>query len=384
MRLISILCLLFCLGLLAQASDAADPVTYERALFASQVGDVSALAIGEKGTLYSADAAGGRIYRLTDRAKDGRIDSKRVIAKDLSQPSGLAVIGKRVFVADAYAVWEIFPRTGERRQLASLANAKAKLGKRPLIAGPDGQSLIIGLTDMTGESGRVISVNINTGEARLLSLGDGPVEALLPAAQDKFWLGSGPYLSEVSGEAYSVSGGFQVAPEASISGIALAYTPETFPPSLRPFSEHIFMSVNVPTRLGRKARRSSTGLYAVPTKFGLPMGKPIEILGGVASSRAHISQVPSGEIVMDSRGIFMADAGNRSIWRIIQSPPKPKPKDKPEPKKAVVLDAPPPLDLKGSGISKASLLEKGTSIEVGSTIPEDDDENSVDSDKTPE
>ena len=327
--------------------------------FAKNLGKVSAMAMSEDGTLYTADEKTGRIWVLTDRRQDGALDMRRPLPQTFNTPSGLAVIGKTLYVADKQAIWALEPNA-EPRILAPLNKAQNQ-GKVSLIA--EESSLILGLTKT--DSALIVRIDTQTGRAEKIAElpNPAPIHALSKRKGAPLWVASGTGLQSIDSPETAISFNQQ-----EIAGLAL---PGQFtPPAHWPAS---MKDVIIASQIGPKAMR----LIAIPTEFGQPTGQARVLVDGYLSGSGRSAWGTPGAIVMDARGVFFADSYNGVVWRLSASPKKETPKpviSKPKEVEKIVETKPKksPLligsGIKGSQIGEASNLGPASQLETGSTI----------------
>lgn len=355
-------------------------------LFASQLGDISAMALDEDGTIYVSDQARGRVYKLSDRARDGKLDSTRIIWRDFHYPSGLAVGRQMLYVADENAVW-VTPLTGGgKTQLASLKNANALTTPRPLLLSGTNKTLFLGLSSEDGP-GRVISIATDSGQASLVAGGAGGVSALARAKEDQIWVGSGRHAVPVTGGAFDYTRGVQIAEGNQITGLVLPGQFTYQHDALTPYQDHILAAQGGDLQWQTPAQ-AGLNVLAVPTRFGRVTQGSTVFADGFAARSGRSAWGQPGAMVMDQRGLFIADRWSGSIWLISGEILKVEPVSVAREIKPDEGDAEPPEEKdsnaanpQGSLILKGSMIEKGTLLEQGSTIPEDGDKNENDTAK---
>ncbi len=76
------------------------PPGFSISLFASDVPKARMLAWGAQGTLFVGSWTLGNVYAVTNADHDGQAEQVAVIARDLDIPSGVAVVGADLYVAD--------------------------------------------------------------------------------------------------------------------------------------------------------------------------------------------------------------------------------------------------------------------------------------------
>ncbi len=162
---------------------------YQVSLFARKVGVVEAMAGHHTGDIFSLDAARGRVLRLRDRNRDGALDIKSTYLDGFTRPTGIAIIGDSLFVADSNAVWRVPISSGmiasaPAALLADLSKTKTAPFPRPLEPSPDGQALYLGLAALAPRAlesppaASIVTINVTTGNAALYASGLRRVQAL--------------------------------------------------------------------------------------------------------------------------------------------------------------------------------------------------------------
>lgn len=347
-------------------------------LFASQLGDISAMTLDEDGTLYVSDQKRGRIYKLSDRALDGHLDSTRIIWRDLEEPSGLAVQGQTLYIADARAVWASPLGSQRKTQVASLRNANALASPRPLLVSGTGEALFLGLSSGDG-TGRLISIEVETRKASLAASGEGGISALARASGDQIWIGSANRAVPVAGGKFDYSRGIQVAEGNSVTGLVLPGQYIDQNEALIPYQDHILAAQGGALQWNTPAQEG-LNVLTIPTRFGRAVQGTEVLASGFAASSGRSAWGQPGAMVMDERGLFIADRWSGSIWLVTGAPLIPEPViaipeallDE-EVKQVPTEKDPHAANPQGSLILKGSMIEKGTLLEQGSTIPEDED-----------
>ncbi len=344
--------------------------------FGSQLGDISALAMDDTGIIYAADQRLGRIYKLSDRALDGRLDASRTLVSGLDMPSGLAVIGERLFIADKRAIWEVPLEGGVARQFVDLNHSQALESPRLLAHSKNGQHLIIALSEPApSRAGKIITISIETKEAKLASQGPGPITALAVGQKDSIWVGVNNAVLPIRNATYDLDAATPFGLGAVITGLALPGQFTTAPGALSPWKDHIMLSQ------GGTARPQSgvfggQNILAVPTLLGQTSEGAEVFVNGFAGKSGRSAWGQPGPILIDSRGLFFADRWSRTLWLVekaalIKSEPELKavPSDETIEILSPALVPKAELNPKGSSIKVGSKIEFGTSITTGSSIP---------------
>ena len=316
------------------------------------LGKVSAITISPDGTLYTADKNSGRIWSLADRRQDGKIDLRRPLPFTFQSPTGLAVIGDTLYVADTYAVWAIKP--GQiPQELASLRSANSSGKPHILLAGYNENHLLLGLSTKT-DSFRILQLDINTGQATLIGEDQlGRLTSLSRRSNADIWVGAENTLGPLG----TTSAKFYAGQSISSMILPGQFTvPEDWP---RRLDRHI-----IAAQTGPAAMR----LIAIPTEFGQISGQPRVLLDGFMTRSNRSAWGSPGPMVMDKRGLFFADPDNGTLWRL-----SPKPKAQ---AKITIVDT---ADLPPAPIKEPRLTQddkrfgiestiKGTQIDTDSTI----------------
>jgi glucose/arabinose dehydrogenase len=316
----------------------------------------------------AAVPSANRITLLRDTDGDGVADERSVLLSGLNSPFGMALVGERLFVANADAVLAFPYRRGD----TTLGAAGTKLVDLPggpinhhwtksLLASPDGQRLYVGVgsnsnigeNGMAAEAGRaaVWEVNVQTGAHRVFASGlRNPVGLAWDASGRTLWavvnerdeLGSDlvpDYLTSVRdgafyGWPYSYYGqrvdtrvnppapeqvakamvpdfalGAHVAPLGLVSAVGSRLP--------KPFVDGMFIGQH-----GSWNRRPHSGykVVFVPFSGGQPSGPASDVLGGFLSDDGDARGRPVG-VAMDTQGaLLVADDVGNVVWRVSALP----------------------------------------------------------------
>ena len=312
----------------------------------------------------AAVPSANRITLLRDTDGDGVADMRSALLSGLNSPFGMALVGERLYVANADAVLAFPYRQGD----TNLTAAGTKLVDLPggpinhhwtksLLASPDGQRLYVGVgsnsnvgeNGMAVEAGRaaVWEVNIGTGEHRVFASGlRNPVGMAWDASGRTLWavvnerdeLGSDlvpDYLSSVRdgafyGWPYSYYGqkvDIRVnppAPERVAQAIApdfalgahvapLGLTSSAGSRLPAPFVDGMFIGQH-----GSWNRRPHSGYKVVHVPFsgGQPSGPARDVLGGFLTAGGEARGRPVG-VALDAQGaLLVADDVGNTVWRV--------------------------------------------------------------------
>ncbi|MDP2075231.1 sorbosone dehydrogenase family protein [Hydrogenophaga sp.] len=308
-----------------------------------------------------------RITLLRDANGDGVADTRSVLLRDLRSPFGMALIGERLYVANADAVVSYPYRSGDTTitapatELVKLPAGVNHHWTKNLLASPDGTTLFVavGSNSNVGERGleaevgraAIWAVDVKTGANRIYGSGlRNPVGMAWDAAGQTLWtvvnerdeLGSDlvpDYLTSVK------DGGFYgwpwsyfgqtvdvrvKPPRPDLVATALkpdyALGPHTASLGLAsstgnalgaPFASGMFIGQH-----GSWNRRPHSGykVIFVPFQGKQPAGQPVDVLTGFLSEQGEALGRPVG-VAVDTRGaLLVADDVGDVIWRVSQKP----------------------------------------------------------------
>lgn len=309
-----------------------------------------------------------RITLLRDADGDGVAETRSVLVAGLNSPFGMALIGERLYVANADSVVSFPYRTGDTALTAGPTPLLDLPGgpinhhwTKNLLASPDGHTLYVAIGSnsnvaergMAVEEGRaaIWAVDVQTGAHRVFASGlRNPVGMAWEPTAGKLWavvnerdeLGSDlvpDYLTAVRegafyGWPYSYYGAhidarvqppspglvatavvpdYALGPHTAPLGLADA-TGSTLPPPLR---EGMFVGQH-----GSWNRRPHSGyrVIFVPFRQGRPAGPPVEVLGGFLDEAGRVQGRPVG-VALDRRGaLLVADDVGNTVWRVTAAP----------------------------------------------------------------
>mgnify|MGYP006168789235 FL=1 len=316
----------------------------------------------------AAVPSANRITLLRDTDGDGEADVRSVFVDGLYSPFGMALVGERLFVANADAVLAFPYRRGDTTISAAGIQLVALPGgpinhhwTKSLIASPDGQRLYVGVgsnsniaeNGMVAEVGRaaVWEVDARTGAHRVFASGlRNPVGLAWDASGRTLWavvnerdeLGSDlvpDYLTSVRdgafyGWPYSYYGqrvdtrvkppapdqvAKAVVPDfalgAHVAPLGLASAAGSRLPA--PFANGMFIGQH-----GSWNRRPHSGykVIFVPFQGNQPEGQPVDVLTGFLSEQGEALGRPVG-VAVDTRGaLLVADDVGNVIWRVSLKP----------------------------------------------------------------
>ena len=309
-----------------------------------------------------------RISLLRDADGDGIAETRSVLLSGLYSPFGMALIGERLFVANANAVLSFPYRSGDTvitapgTKLLDLPGGSINHHwTKNLLASSDGSKLYVsvGSNSNVGERGMMVEedraaiweVLTDSGAHRVFASGlRNPVGMAWDAAGQVLWtvvnerdeLGSDlvpDYLSSVQdsgfyGWPYSYFGQHldtrveQSQPALVATALVPDYAlgPHTAPLGLArsaggelpaAFADGMFIGQH-----GSWNRRPHSGykVVFVPFRNGRPSGVPLDVLSGFLSEAGEARGRPAG-VAIDARGaLLVADDVGNVIWRVSAIP----------------------------------------------------------------
>ena len=311
----------------------------------------------------AAPPSPNRITLLRDADGDGVAEVKTAFLENLMSPFGMALVGDRLFVANADAVVAFSYRTGETRitapatQIADLPAGRNHHWTKSLVASADGTKLYVGVgsnsnigeNGMDEEEGRaaIHEIDIATGAQRIFASGlRNPVgmawqpdsRALWVAVNERDELGNDlvpDYMTSVRdggfyGWPWSYYGqtvdarvkpqdpakvASAIAPDyalgAHTASLGLTFYQGTaFPAAYR---HGAFVGQH-----GSWNREPKAGykVVFVPFSDGVPSGAPQDFLTGFLNDEGDAMGRPVGVQVDHRGGLLVADDVGNVIWRV--------------------------------------------------------------------
>lgn len=309
-----------------------------------------------------------RITLLRDADGDGVAEQRSVLLTGLSSPFGMALIGDRLYVANADAVVSFPYRTGDTTITAPGTTLLQLPGgpinhhwTKSLLASADGQKLYVGVgsnsnvaeNGMAVESGRaaIWEVDVKTGNHRLYATGlRNPVGMAWGGAGNTLWtvvnerdeIGSDlvpDYMTSVRdgafyGWPYSYFGqhvdtrvepgqpalvaaavvpDYALGPHSASLGLASA-AGSRLPPT---YAEGMFVGQH-----GSWNRKPPSGykVIFVPFRDGKPSGMPTDVLTGFLNDAGEAMGRPVGVAIDKQGALLVADDVGNVIWRVSAQP----------------------------------------------------------------
>jgi glucose/arabinose dehydrogenase len=320
-----------------------------------------------KRTMKKAGAAtpsANRITLLRDADGDGIAELRTAFLTDLSSPFGMALVGERLYVANADAIVSVPYRTGQTASDATPVKLVDLPGgplnhhwTKSLLASTDGRHLYVGVgsNSNVGENGlameadraAILQVDVASGAGRGVAPGRRPPGgggwepkrgALWTVVNERDELGDAlvpDYLTSVRegafyGWPYSYYGQHvdtrvepprpdlvarAIAPDyalgAHVAALGLAFHDGAgWPAALQGgafIGEH-----------GSWNRRAPAGYKLVFVRFvdGRPHGPPVDVLTGFLDADGNARGRPVGVAVDASGGVLLADDVGNVVWRV--------------------------------------------------------------------
>jgi glucose/arabinose dehydrogenase len=309
-----------------------------------------------------------RITLLRDADGDGVAELRSELLSGLNSPFGMALIGSRLFVANADAVLS-FPYTPGDTVIAAPGTLLVALPGGPinhhwtknLLASADGQKLYVsvGSNSNVGERGMAVEfgraaiweVDVASGAHRVFASGlrnpvgmawAGEGGALWAVVNERDELGSDlvpDYLTAVHDGAFygwpyryygtHVDSRAPAAPPALVARTRVpdyALGPHVAPLGLAaaagsrlpaPFQNGMFVAQH-----GSWNRKPHSGyrVVFVPFRDGRPEGLPLDVLGGFLSADGEAQGRPVGVAIDRQGALLVADDVGNVIWRVSATP----------------------------------------------------------------
>ncbi|QGM98624.1 PQQ-dependent sugar dehydrogenase [Methylocystis parvus] len=306
-----------------------------------------------------------RISILRDADGDGVAETRAVLIEKLTSPFGMALIGDKLYVANADALMRVPYKDGETRidaapeKVVDLPAGRNHHWTKSLLASKDGARLYVGVgsNSNVGENGleeeqdraAILEIDPVAGSKRVLASGlRNPVGldwnrttgALWVSVNERDEIGDNlvpDYMTSVKeggfyGWPYSYWGqnvDARVSPQRP-DLVAKAIKPDyglgshtaclgfTFvgAAKLGPFQNGAIVSQH-----GSWNRTPRAGYRVIFVKFedGAPVGMPQEVLTGFLNEKGEARGRPVGVIVDRQGGLLVADDAGGAVWRVSAS-----------------------------------------------------------------
>ncbi len=132
------------------------PKGFDVNVYASGLNGPREMVVGADGTLYVAETREGKVLALRDSDGDGRVDMRVTLVGGFREPSGLALHGAALYVADRRAVWRIgFDGETMKALPRVLVTRPGALGTggghitREIVFAPDGKHFYVAIGSQT-------------------------------------------------------------------------------------------------------------------------------------------------------------------------------------------------------------------------------------------
>ncbi|HEY8579994.1 MAG TPA: sorbosone dehydrogenase family protein [Beijerinckiaceae bacterium] len=309
-----------------------------------------------------------RISLLRDADGDGTAEMKEVFLKDLTSPFGMALVGDRLYVANADAVVRFPYKEGETsisapaEKVADLPAGRNHHWTKSLVASPDGSKLYVGVgsnsnvaeNGMEEERNRaaVLEIDVASGQSRVFASGlRNPVGMDWNPATKELWVAVNErdeigddlvpdYMTSVKdgafyGWPYSYYGQNVDArvtpPQPDL--VAKAVKPDY---ALGAHTASLGLTFVDNTRWGEqmqggaivgqhgswnRQRPAGYRVIYVPFRDGRPAGMPEPLLTGFLNDAGEARGRPVG-VEFDGRGgLLVADDVGNVVWRLTRAAP---------------------------------------------------------------
>jgi len=268
-------------------------------------------------------------------------------------------------MTDKTAIWSFNSKNGKRSVLAPFGNISADETPRPILH-LNGK-IYLGLTQ--GGQGKVIGVDVKTGQAKLIKqYATGPITTLALQNEKQIWVGLGNGLTALSNET-------NLQPiEASAPLKGMAFMPSGT--NLKDWPESTQGALFISQGQTHSTGSGGYNIIAVQSQFGAISQKAAVIADGFFRSRSNRIWAKPESLLFDTHGLLVGDRLG-TLWRIktgqkelrqlkarFETPEVKTPKQKPSAERGVTTP------MQGSLIGSASQLNKGSHLKVGSTLIE--------------
>ena len=132
------------------------PEGFVASVFASGLSHPREMSVGPDGTIYVSQTREGNVLALRDSNGDGKADMRVTFADGFREPTGLAVQGDALYVADRRAVWRVgFDGEAMKALPRTLVTRPGALGTggghitRELLFAPDGEHFFVAIGSAT-------------------------------------------------------------------------------------------------------------------------------------------------------------------------------------------------------------------------------------------
>ncbi|UAL44331.1 PQQ-dependent sugar dehydrogenase [Shewanella inventionis] len=151
-------------------------------LYASDLGDIKQMTLGDNGTLFVGSQKSGTIYALVDSDQNGQVDKRYLIARGLEYPEALAFHDGSLYVTEEDRIIRFdeiesrLRRPSRAREVYSNLPSLDKKHSRSMRFGPDGRLYVsIGspcnVCEASSPFGSIVAINVDTGASEQVAFG---------------------------------------------------------------------------------------------------------------------------------------------------------------------------------------------------------------------
>lgn len=151
-------------------------------LYASGLGDVKQLAIGDRGTLFVGSGSSGNIMALVDENQDSRVDRRYVVDRHLKHPEALAFHQGALYVAEGTRILKYrdiesrLKRPGRPQVIYDGLPPMERGATRSMAIGPDGRLYIAlgapcNVCDARAPYGSILALDLSSGSMEQIATG---------------------------------------------------------------------------------------------------------------------------------------------------------------------------------------------------------------------
>jgi glucose/arabinose dehydrogenase len=304
-----------------------------------------------------------RIILLRDADGDGVAETKSDFLTGLNSPFGMALVGDRLFVANANAVVAFPYQPGDTRitaaptTIASLPAGRNHHWTKSLVASADGTKLYVGVgsnsnigeNGMEEETGRaaIHEIDIATGQSRLYATGlRNPVGLAWQPDSRKLWVAVNErdelgndlvpdYMTSVTpgafyGWPWSYYGqhidtrvrpqdparvASAIAPDYALGAHTASLGLTFYEGTLFPAAFHHGAFIGQHGSWNREPKAGYKVIF-VPFADGVPSGRPMDVLTGFLNDRGEAMGRPVGVQTDRTGALLVADDVGNVIWRV--------------------------------------------------------------------
>jgi glucose/arabinose dehydrogenase len=294
---------------------------------------------------------------------DGVAETKSDFLTGLNSPFGMALVGDRLFVANANAVVAFPYQPGDTRitaaptTIASLPAGRNHHWTKSLVASADGTKLYVGVgsnsnigeNGMEEETGRaaIHEIDIATGQSRLYATGlRNPVGLAWQPDSRKLWVAVNErdelgndlvpdYMTSVTpgafyGWPWSYYGqhidtrvrpqdparvASAIAPDYALGAHTASLGLTFYEGTLFPAAFHHGAFIGQHGSWNREPKAGYKVIF-VPFADGVPSGRPMDVLTGFLNDRGEAMGRPVGVQTDRTGALLVADDAGNAVWRV--------------------------------------------------------------------